>query len=885
MSEYDAQLVSFERRLRELERELAESCGARPGRGRRRSTPPPPARRTAVVRAACRRRPRADWPPAAPPRAGRSSRRRATSSSRPQREPFDLSRLLGARTLALTGGIVSLLGIVFFFALAVQRGWIGPVARVSLGAVASALMLGAGWWLRRRFGETFAATAAAGVGIAGAYATLLAAAARYDLVSDPVALVLAAGIAAVATATALAWSDELLAGLGLVGAILAPLAVAVRDDRLATTGVAFALLMLAATIAVSLYRSWYPLLVVATAVRRRPGRGAARRRVRPRGRGARARDRALGARARDRRLRGAAPRAADAAGRLVRDRRLGVLRLRGRGRCTTTARSASRCCASALVERRARRGLLPPLARPRLAALGDGARARRGRDGAAALGRDADDRLGGRGGRARLARRARCASRASASPRSPGWRSPSCTRSPSTRRCRSLFHETAHPASGVPSLLALIAAAALDGPGSAPTSSASPARAGPRSPSTSMLHVRRQTRLVLFALAGLLAIEAASLTLLELVPSWDWGHVAVTGLWGAIAIGLMLAGLRLAGRGLGRRDGGARGALRRRLPLRRRALVLARRRRGDRAARGAALRARARPGLGRRRGHRRGARRRRRASASPATTSSGCSCSPSARSTSRSAPRSCAPRRDQSTLLWGIGLDARRRRGVAAARRLVARARALGRRRGGGAARPVRGAARLRRALAARPRARRDARDEATPLDLFTAQRHPGDGRAGRARGRRRRGGLRGCCAPGIATVVIWTASVVAVFAASLAILELAEALSGSVDTDFQRGHTAVSALWGLVGLALLYAGLVRRSRRFQLAGFAPLRPRAREALRLRPRVPQLGRPRALVPRGRRGADRGRLLLPAPRRRARAGRSIPARPARSPLAS
>ena len=67
---------------------------------------------------------------------------------------------------------------------------------------------------------------------------------------------------------------------------------------------------------------------------------------------------------------------------------------------------------------------------------------------------------------------------------------------------------------------------------------------------------------------------------------------------------------------------------------------------------------------------------------------------------------------------------------------------------------------------------------------------------------------------------VIWTAAVVALFAASLAILELAESLGGSVDTDFQRGHTAVSALWGLVGLALLYAGLVRSSRRFLLAGF-----------------------------------------------------------------
>jgi uncharacterized membrane protein len=53
----------------------------------------------------------------------------------PRRKPeFDFSTLLGARALAATGAVVTLLGIVFFFALAVERGWIGPAARVSLGA-------------------------------------------------------------------------------------------------------------------------------------------------------------------------------------------------------------------------------------------------------------------------------------------------------------------------------------------------------------------------------------------------------------------------------------------------------------------------------------------------------------------------------------------------------------------------------------------------------------------------------------------------------------------------------------------------------------------------------------------------------------------------------
>jgi uncharacterized membrane protein len=70
--------------------------------------------------------------------------------------------------------------------------------------------------------------------------------------------------------------------------------------------------------------------------------------------------------------------------------------------------------------------------------------------------------------------------------------------------------------------------------------------------------------------------------------------------------------------------------------------------------------------------------------------------------------------------------------------------------------------------------------------------------------------------------IALALAGVVALYAASLAILELFQwASPASVATDFQRGHTAVSALWGLVGLALLYLGLTRHSRAFRLAGFA----------------------------------------------------------------
>jgi hypothetical protein len=182
------------------------------------------------------------------------------------RRELDLSALLGARALAWTGGAVMLLGIVFFFVLAVERGWIGPLARVSLGAAASVICLAAGTWLQRRFGGTYAAVSAAGVGVAGLYATLLAATALYDLVPRPAALALAGGIAALGAGLAILWNTQTLAALGLVGAALVPIPIALQDGHLSPVGTAFAVLILAATGAVAVPRDWTRLYAVTSAI-------------------------------------------------------------------------------------------------------------------------------------------------------------------------------------------------------------------------------------------------------------------------------------------------------------------------------------------------------------------------------------------------------------------------------------------------------------------------------------------------------------------------------------------------------------------------------------------------------------------------------------------
>src|SRR5262249_46990906 len=107
---------------------------------------------------------------------------------------------------------------------------------------------------------------------------------------------------------------------------------------------------------------------------------------------------------------------------------------------------------------------------------------------------------------------------------------------------------------------------------------------------------------------------------------------------------------------------------------------------------------------------------------------------------------------------------------------------------------------------------------EAPPQDLFVARTGSGSG------------------APAILLVALavgavahlarerrafWLAGVLAVPGLSLAILGLAEnVFAAGLQADFQRGHTAVSAFWGLLGLVLLYAGLTRW-RSLRLAGLA----------------------------------------------------------------
>jgi uncharacterized membrane protein len=250
-----SQLDDFGRRLaaltsdfQELQREADAWNLAIPAPSARPSTAPPPDKGRSVARNV------EPWPAAAPraPRKPVDRERYAVPS-------FQLSDLLGPRALAIAGGVVTLLGIVFFFVLAVNRGWIGPTGRVALGGIAATLVFCAGLELRRRYGTTHSALAAVGAGLGGAYATLLAAA-LYDLIPSSGAMVIAAGIAAVGVVTAIRWRSQIVAGIGLIGAMLAPVAIALPGSP-TPLGTAFAGIVFVATAAVAIRMGWRALFV------------------------------------------------------------------------------------------------------------------------------------------------------------------------------------------------------------------------------------------------------------------------------------------------------------------------------------------------------------------------------------------------------------------------------------------------------------------------------------------------------------------------------------------------------------------------------------------------------------------------------------------------
>ena len=198
-------------------------------------------------------------PPARSSPTGPPPPRHVTSPPRPA---VNLEDLLGARVLAWAGGAAVLLGVAFFVAVAIGRGWIDEPPRILLAFVGSVVLLATGVWLHDRHGQTQASLALVGTAVASLFMTLTAAVQLYELVPTGPALLLALAAGATATAVAVHLDSRAIAGLGIVGSLLAPVLV---DAGTSNGSLAFMAVALCASVGVLLWRRW-DWLAIATFV-------------------------------------------------------------------------------------------------------------------------------------------------------------------------------------------------------------------------------------------------------------------------------------------------------------------------------------------------------------------------------------------------------------------------------------------------------------------------------------------------------------------------------------------------------------------------------------------------------------------------------------------
>jgi uncharacterized membrane protein len=216
-------------------------------------------------------------PPAAPEPALAATSPIAPESaaSRAQAVPaapaMSLEERLGTQWAVWVGGLAVALGGIFLVRYSIAQGLIGPGVRITLGALLALALVVAGEWARRS--ERLAGISGlprahipsilTAAGTVVAYADVYAAYALYGFLAPATAFILL-GLVALATLAAALLHGPALAGLGVVGAYVAPLLVA-SDRRDYWSLYVYLAVVTAAAFALARFRMWRWLALTAVA--------------------------------------------------------------------------------------------------------------------------------------------------------------------------------------------------------------------------------------------------------------------------------------------------------------------------------------------------------------------------------------------------------------------------------------------------------------------------------------------------------------------------------------------------------------------------------------------------------------------------------------------
>ncbi|NNG38796.1 DUF2339 domain-containing protein [Flexivirga sp. ID2601S] len=179
----------------------------------------------------------------------------------PHRTPWWQRGGVVSKLLALTGGAVTLTGVVMLLVVVAGAGLLTPWVRVGGGVALSLLLVAGGLRVHGRPGGWIGGIALAATGIAGLFVSVVAVTSFYAWIPPAAGLALAGVVAAASVALALRWRSQLLAILVTVGvAALAP----VLTDGLSPSLAWFLILLQAAGIVPERAHRWIYLGLVRT---------------------------------------------------------------------------------------------------------------------------------------------------------------------------------------------------------------------------------------------------------------------------------------------------------------------------------------------------------------------------------------------------------------------------------------------------------------------------------------------------------------------------------------------------------------------------------------------------------------------------------------------
>lgn len=168
----------------------------------------------------------------------------------------------GSRLLAWAGGVVTIAGVVLLLVLAIQRGLLGPLPRVVIGAGLAFALVGVGLRLHRSPAAKIGANALVATGFAGLYLDVIAATTLHEFLPPWAGLLLGLAVAGLGIAVAQRWDSQQLAVFVVVCcAASAPILTKGFGSLL----LGFLLVLTIATAPVHLSRRW-PWLALASGI-------------------------------------------------------------------------------------------------------------------------------------------------------------------------------------------------------------------------------------------------------------------------------------------------------------------------------------------------------------------------------------------------------------------------------------------------------------------------------------------------------------------------------------------------------------------------------------------------------------------------------------------